>query len=54
MSVRVVSVSGGKDSTAADAKEWAKTSRGGRQFDMFQEDEADVPTCMSTWGVCGT
>lgn len=33
-------------------REWAKTSRGGRQFEMFQEDAKDVPSCMSTWGVC--
>lgn len=38
--------------TIQDAREWAKTSRGGRQFDMFAEDQKDVPSCMSTWGTC--
>jgi 3'-phosphoadenosine 5'-phosphosulfate sulfotransferase (PAPS reductase)/FAD synthetase len=38
--------------TIADARDWAKTTRGGRQFDMFAEDQKDVPTCMSTWGQC--
>lgn len=33
-------------------REWTKTSRGGRQFQMFQEDAKDVPSCMSTWGAC--
>lgn len=36
----------------AEVREWAKTSRGGRQFDMFAADAADVPSCMSTWGIC--
>jgi len=35
-----------------EVREWTKTSRGGKQFDMFAADSADVPTCMSTWGVC--
>lgn len=38
--------------TIQDAREWAKTSRGGRQFNMFAEDAKDVPSCMSTWGQC--
>lgn len=38
--------------TIQDAREWARTSRGGRQFGLFSEDAKDVPTCMSTWGVC--
>lgn len=33
-------------------REWAKTTRGGRQMDMFAPDSKDVPTCMSTWGQC--
>lgn len=36
----------------ADVREWCKTARGGRQFDLFAEDAKDVPTCMSTWGAC--
>jgi 3'-phosphoadenosine 5'-phosphosulfate sulfotransferase (PAPS reductase)/FAD synthetase len=35
-----------------EVREWTKTSRGGKQFDMFAADSTDVPTCMSTWGVC--
>lgn len=38
--------------TIENAKEWARTARGGRQFDLFSEDAKDIPTCMSTWGVC--
>lgn len=38
--------------TIQDVKEWSKTARGGRQIDMFAPDSKDVPTCMSTWGVC--
>lgn len=38
--------------TIQDAREWATTSRGGRQQDMFAPDQADVPSCMSTWGAC--
>lgn len=38
--------------TVAQAKEWAKTTRGGVQFNMFAPDESDVPGCMSTWGIC--
>lgn len=38
--------------TIEQAREWSKTSHGGRQFDMFAADEKDIPSCMSTWGVC--
>lgn len=38
--------------SVAEAREWAKTSRGGRQFTIFGADTKDVPSCMSTWGVC--
>jgi 3'-phosphoadenosine 5'-phosphosulfate sulfotransferase (PAPS reductase)/FAD synthetase len=38
--------------TIADVKEWSKTTRGGRQVDMFAPEAVDVPSCMSTWGVC--
>lgn len=38
--------------TVAEAREWAKTARGGRQMDMFAPDAKDVPSCMSTWGAC--
>ena len=32
--------------------EWSKTTRGGKQFAMFREDELE-PGCMS-WGLCDT
>lgn len=35
-----------------DVREWCRTARGGRQFDLFGEDAKDIPTCMSTWGIC--
>lgn len=38
--------------TIEQVKEWSKTSRGGRQVDLFAPTPTDVPTCMSTWGVC--
>lgn len=38
--------------TIQDAREWAKTVRGGRQMDMFPPEVADVPSCMATWGTC--
>lgn len=38
--------------TLQEVREWAQTSRGGRQFDMFAPDSKDVPSCMSTWGAC--
>lgn len=38
--------------TVEDAREWAATSHGGRQFDMFTEDAKDIPSCLSTWGAC--
>lgn len=32
---------------------WAKTSRGGRQFNLFKSAPvADAPACLSTWAVC--
>lgn len=31
---------------------WAKTARGGRQFDMLRSDDADVPACSSVYGLC--
>jgi 3'-phosphoadenosine 5'-phosphosulfate sulfotransferase (PAPS reductase)/FAD synthetase len=36
----------------SDVREWAKTIRGGRMFDLFSEDAADIPSCVSTWGIC--
>lgn len=44
---------GGQTTPSLDqVKEWSKTSRGGHQFDIFSGDAKDVPSCMSTWGVC--
>jgi 3'-phosphoadenosine 5'-phosphosulfate sulfotransferase (PAPS reductase)/FAD synthetase len=36
------------------AIEWAKTGRGGRQYDMFRVDgeQADAPLCTSIYGLC--
>lgn len=37
----------------SDVRKWCKTSRGGKQFDLFKSiDVADAPSCMSTWGIC--
>jgi len=34
-------------------REWCKTVRGGKQYDLFKQDApADAPSCMSTWGIC--
>jgi len=37
----------------AEVREWCRTTRGGRQYDLFKQDApADAPSCMSTWGIC--
>lgn len=33
------------------AAEWARTMRGGRQFDLFFEHE-EIPACSSNYGLC--
>lgn len=38
--------------TIDNVREWCKTDRGGRQWNMFTEDAKDIPSCMSTWGIC--
>lgn len=38
--------------TLDDVRRWAKTTRGGRQFGLYAPQSTDVPSCMSTWGVC--
>lgn len=38
--------------TIQQVREWCKTERGGWQFPLFEEDAKDVPSCMSTWGIC--
>lgn len=38
--------------TTTQVRAWSKTTRGGAIIDMFAPDEADVPSCMSTWGTC--
>tara|TARA_R100001079_G_C4407716_1_gene134202 strand:- start:299 stop:913 length:615 start_codon:yes stop_codon:yes gene_type:complete len=44
---------GGLNMASIDqAVEWSKTSRGGKQFSMFREDQIE-PGCMS-WGLCDT
>lgn len=36
-----------------DVREWCKTTRGGKNYDIFkQENTADAPSCLSTWGIC--
>lgn len=36
-----------------DVRNWCKTTRGGKQYDLFKQiDVADAPSCMSTWGIC--
>jgi 3'-phosphoadenosine 5'-phosphosulfate sulfotransferase (PAPS reductase)/FAD synthetase len=36
-----------------DVRNWCKTSRGGKNYDLFKQDKvADAPSCMSTWGIC--
>lgn len=35
------------------AREWCKTLRGGYKYDLFKQDNnADAPSCLSTWGHC--
>lgn len=39
--------------TIAEVREWCKTSRGGKQYDLFKQDNTkDAPSCLSTWGIC--
>lgn len=39
--------------TIQEVRDWCRTSRGGKQFDMFKSiDTADAPSCLSTWGIC--
>ena len=33
------------------AVEWSKTQRGGREFDLFWDDE-NLPACSSVYGLC--
>lgn len=36
----------------SEVKEWCKTSRGGRQYDMFKLTPDDAPSCMTGWIGC--
>ena len=38
--------------TVQMVREWARTSRGGRQFDLFWEEPEDAPSCLASWGTC--
>ncbi len=38
--------------TIDDVRFWSKTKHGGKQIDENAPDAADVPSCMSTWGIC--
>jgi len=44
----------GQYPTVSRVREWAKTSRGGRQFDLVKwiEDEEGGPSCSSVYGLC--
>lgn len=36
-----------------EVRQWCKTSRGGKQYDLFKSvHPADAPSCLSTWGIC--
>lgn len=35
-----------------DVRNWCKTSRGGRQYDMFRNSPDDAPACMTEWAIC--
>ncbi|MOA13207.1 hypothetical protein D3C78_1332460 [compost metagenome] len=36
-----------------EVRNWCMTSRGGKQYNLFAgADQKDVPSCMSTWGIC--
>ena len=56
----IASVSGGKDSAALSLwlteqgidQEWARTGKGGKQFELFSSTDADAG-CMR-WGLCET
>lgn len=36
----------------ADVRDWCRTSRGGKQFDMFRTQPEDAPSCMTGWINC--
>lgn len=38
--------------TVDEVRRWARTVRGGKQFDLFAPGEQDAPSCMATWGQC--
>ena len=39
--------------TIENVRNWCRTTRGGKQYDLFKtNDVADAPSCMSTWGIC--
>lgn len=35
-----------------EVKEWSKTSFGGKNYDLFKQDQKDAPSCVSTWAIC--
>lgn len=41
-----------KDKTIQEARDWAQTSHGGKQFDMFRQSPKDAPSCMTGWMEC--
>lgn len=39
--------------TIGQVRDWCKTSRGGKKFDLFKSiPPPDAPSCISTWGIC--
>jgi len=38
--------------TIDDIVQWARTTHGGTQYDLFAGQRQDIPFCMSEWGVC--
>lgn len=38
--------------SVAEVRDWCKTVRGGKQYDLLVPEPADVRRCMSAWNVC--
>ncbi len=38
--------------TVAEVRDWCRTVRGGKQYDLLVPEPADVHRCMSAWNVC--
>lgn len=42
----------GRGDNIIEAVEWAKTSRGGQQYDLLRSDSDHLPLCSSIYGLC--